>query len=524
VADVPRTRAPDAVTAGGARPSATLPRFSGFGDAASAELREAVGRTRTIFGVGLTLWALAVLADVALGLGGAAPLGVLLTLRASVLALGGAVLLRLRRPPLPSERVFGLLSVALYTAIAFALGVYALVWGGIASPAGHGVAAVLCVQAVGRPLPLRRGLPSMLVVASGFPMALALGALFSPDVLAQFSDDEALAGLGTQTLLSLMTAGILAVGGDTTWSLKERLFATRVVGRYRLDQKLGEGGMGEVWRAYHPALKKHVAVKILRADLANGQSLSRFDREVGAMTGLGHPHTVRVFDAGQTDDGLCYYAMELLSGKTLADVVQAEGPLSPERAVRLVEQAARAIAEAHDKGLVHRDLKPENLFVCELGGEKDFVKVLDFGIAKLLDGSADATLTREGVIVGTPAYMSPEQCLGRPVDVRSDVYALGGVLHFALTGVPPFGHEPVARVLAAHVTEELSDPTSLIPWQVPEALVAVLRRALAKAPGDRFGSMLELQRALVDLGPLEGLPRRGTSAAPVSPTSATVQG
>ncbi len=490
---------------------------------ASLELREAVGRTRTIVGVGTGLWAIGTLSDLIVGTGGSAPLWVLLTVRFGFLAIALAVFVRLRAQPLPSDRAFEWMMGVLYFAATFALGIYAVAWGGIASPAGHGVAAVLCVRAVGRPLPLRRGLTGMLASALGYPLALALGALVSPDIAAQFAQSEALGGFAMQSVLTLMTAGILAVGGDTTWTLKQRLFATRVVGRYRLDEKLGEGGMGEVWRAYHPALRKHVAVKIMRGDLAKGSALTRFDREIDAMTDLSHPHTVRVFDAGQTDDGLYYYAMELLSGRTLAALVRSEGPLHPARAVHLVRQAARAIAEAHGKGLIHRDIKPENLFVCDLGGEQDFVKVLDFGIAKLVD-QVDATLTHEGMVVGTPAFMPPEQCMGQAIDLRSDVYALGSVLYFALTGSAPYGEQPIARVLAAHVGDPIPDVGMAMPWVAPPALVALVRATLAKDPKERPETMDALDDALEALGDLSGLAlKEGASrAAAVSGTAPTL--
>jgi tRNA A-37 threonylcarbamoyl transferase component Bud32 len=493
-------------------------------DATTLELREAVGRTRTILGVGTVLWALGAISDVVVGATGNAPLSVLLAVRFGFLAIAVGVYARLRMPPLPSDRAFEALSGALYFAATFALGIYAIAWGGIASPAGHGVAAVLCVRAVGRPLPLRRGLVGLVVTGLGYLAALGLGAIVSPELRAQFEEPSALGALGMQSVLTLATAGILAVGGDTTWMLKQRLFATRVVGRYRLDEKLGEGGMGEVWRAYHPALRKHVAVKILRGDLAKGAALSRFDREIDAMTELSHPHTVRVFDAGQTDDGLYYYAMELLTGRTLGELVRREGPLPPERAVRLVRQAARAIAEAHEKGLIHRDIKPENLFVCDLGGEEDFIKVLDFGIAKLLDAESDATLTREGMVVGTPAFMAPEQCLGRSVDARSDVYALGAVLFHALTGSAPFGEQPVARVLSAHVSDPVPDVSLAMPWVCPAALGGIVQRALAKDPAARMGSMTELDAALGALGDLGELELRVAPVAPVSASAETLAG
>jgi eukaryotic-like serine/threonine-protein kinase len=171
----------------------------------------------------------------------------------------------------------------------------------------------------------------------------------------------------------------------------------------------------------------------------------------------------------------------------------------------------RAIAEAHERGLVHRDVKPENIFVCDMGGERDFVKVLDFGIAKALGPAIDTALTREGVVVGTPAYMSPEQAMGREVDARSDVYALGCVLFYALTGSPPF-EGPAARVLTAHAHEEAPRVGAYMPWEAPPELDALVERALAKKADERVGSMLELDRALAALPGLDAVERRVLSS------------
>src|SRR5262249_47318354 len=222
------------------------------------------------------------------------------------------------------------------------------------------------------------------------------------------------------------TAVFLVSGGHRVYLLNRQIFEARNIGRYRLVRKLGAGGMGEVWSAYHAALKRNVAIKILRPDADAGEDrVARFVREVRALSELSHPNTVRVFDYGVTEDGLWYYVMEKLDGIDLERSVEEGGPFPPERAVHVVWQASRALAEAHGRGIVHRDIKPANLFLTDLGGEKDFVKVLDFGIAKLIGdaGAGDATLTRTGWVAGTPAFMSPEVASGRPADARADVYA-----------------------------------------------------------------------------------------------------
>jgi serine/threonine-protein kinase len=237
-------------------------------------------------------------------------------------------------------------------------------------------------------------------------------------------------------------------------------------------------------------------VKILRMDAKerSAGAVVRFEREVCATAGLMHPNTIRVFDYGTTEDGLCYYVMELLEGETLRAHVDRLGPLPPARAVHIVGQAARALAEAHDRGIVHRDVKPENLFLTSLGGEHDFVKVIDFGIAKVT--TAEAAMTRTGWVLGTPEYMSPEAAMGKPADPRSDVYALGAVLYFLLSGRPPFVGDNAGRLFFAHATEVPLPPSAHVGRPLPPDLEAVVMRALEKDPAARYESASELALAL----------------------------
>lgn len=269
------------------------------------------------------------------------------------------------------------------------------------------------------------------------------------------------------------------------------------IGQYTLRRKLGEGGMGEVWLAEHGFLKRPCAVKFVRPELAeNAATAARFAREVEAVTGLNHFNTVRVYDHGRADDGSFYLVMEYLDGPTLEELVRETGALTPGRAIYLLRQLCGALAEAHAVGLVHRDLKPGNIIIASLGGQHDVAKLLDFGLVQDLSADADTRLTRTGMLLGTPAYMSPEQAMGNTeVDPRGDIYSLGAVAFYMLTGRPPFQGKSIGEVLSAHRSDL---PPSLSDQQAgtPQDLATVVARCLAKEPGERFQTVIELDREL----------------------------
>jgi serine/threonine-protein kinase len=273
----------------------------------------------------------------------------------------------------------------------------------------------------------------------------------------------------------------------------------KTVGNYRIVGRLGEGGMGEVFLAAHPELGRKAAVKILREDLARGsEHVQRFLNEARAADSINHPAIVKVLDMGTMPSGAPYIVMELLEGETLGARLQRCGRFDPRAAADIIACAADALAAAHAAGIVHRDLKPDNLFLIQDTGGKDVVKVLDFGIAKLgnLGQKRVSLQTRTGVIMGTPVYMSPELCSGaRQVDHRSDVYSLGIILYEMLCGEPPFQSEGFGELAHLHLSAAPTPPRERNP-DIPEALSAVVLRALAKAPTARFASMAELGAAL----------------------------
>ncbi|UJR85713.1 serine/threonine-protein kinase [Sandaracinus amylolyticus] len=379
---------------------------------------------------------------------------------------------------------------------AIASGLVSIVHGGITSPFAHGVLCVLTAFAIAMPLPARRSWPWLAATTLAWPITLLIAARFVPSLAAQWDDPRLAADFQESAIAQLVGALLAGSGMHVQWHIRREVLVARERRRYRLEEKLGEGGMGTVFRAFHPGLGRAVALKILR-DRADESLRARFVREVRATAVLEHPSTVRVLDCGTTDDGHLYYTMELLEGATLAELVRREGPLSPEHATHLVLQAARALAEAHARGLVHRDVKPENLFVTSQGGEHDVVKVLDFGIAKSL--AADGSLTADGALVGTPRFMSLEQALGEPVDARADVYALGAVLYFAIAGAAPIEEPTIFAVVAAHAADTIL-PLSSRRADVPIALETLVMRCLAGDRAARFADAGELARALAETG------------------------
>ncbi|MFO0841051.1 MAG: serine/threonine-protein kinase [Gemmataceae bacterium] len=254
--------------------------------------------------------------------------------------------------------------------------------------------------------------------------------------------------------------------------------------------------MGEVWLAEHVLLRRPCAVKLIRPErLGDPQALPRFEREVQVTATLSHPNTVEVYDYGHADDGTFYYAMEYLPGQSLQELVTAEGPLEAGRAVHLLRQVCGALSEAHAAGLVHRDIKPANVLVCERGGLRDVAKLLDFGLVRARgSGQGGETLTEEGTIAGTPAYMSPEQARGDAADTRSDLYSVGAVAYFLLTGEPPFVRDSAVQTMAAHLSDPVTPPGRQ--RSVPADLEAVVLRGLEKEPARRFQSAEELEQAL----------------------------
>jgi serine/threonine-protein kinase len=364
-----------------------------------------------------------------------------------------------------------------------------------------GVSAVgAWILLVSATVPARPGiiLTMGLAAASTWPIAFAIGrarigagAVPASDAFVWTAFNLAMAGAG---YLIARAAHRAAAGLDPT----------EQIGSYRLVSKIGEGGMGEVWTATHRMLARSAAIKLVRPEAFAGASdrqadefVKRFRREANAIALLQSPHTVYLYDFGVSDDGRLYYVMELLDGISLHTLVSRFGPQPASRVVMILQQVCQSLDEAHAQGLVHRDLKPSNIMLCRVGRRFDFVKVLDFGLAKRVTSPDQTQLTIAGTATGTPGYMAPEIIMGESgIDGRADIYALGCVAYFLLTGTPVFDGDQPATLALRHVQDPPPPPSARTELPIPADLEAVVLDCLQKAPGARPATARDLARRL----------------------------
>ena len=307
--------------------------------------------------------------------------------------------------------------------------------------------------------------------------------------------------------LNYACAVLAVVPADILYRLGREVTRARALGSYELIEPIGRGGMGEVWVGRHRLLARTAAIKIIRPDMLNDRertmnSLRRFELEAQATSALTSPNTIRVYDFGITRDGTFYYVMELLDGRDLESLVREFGPLPPARVLHLLRQICGSLAEAHAVGLIHRDIKPANIFTCRMGIDHDVVKVLDFGLVKHEQrASAPTMLTSGQFTIGTPAYMAPEAILGDgDVDRRVDIYALGCVAYFLLTGEQVFDAPSPMKLLMQHVSAAPLAPSERAPYPVPPALDRAIMACLNKTPEERPAGVEALLAMLDDCG------------------------
>jgi len=299
-------------------------------------------------------------------------------------------------------------------------------------------------------------------------------------------------------VMNYLLAGVAYVVGRLTYGSARDAQSARNLGSYTLMSQIGEGGMGEVWRATHKLLARPAAIKLVKLDASRQELFAqRFHREANVIAALKSPHTVYLYDYGTTQDGRLYYVMELLDGISLQTLINSFGPQPASRVAAILKQMCRSLEEAHREKIVHRDLKPSNVMICEVAQVRDFVKVLDFGLAKPLDADSTSNLTVEGVTLGTPEYMAPEVARGsRTVDARADLYALGCVAYVLLTGALVFTDANPVTVALKHMRNAPVPPSKRTDRFIPPDLERVILACLEKDPDKRPGSARDVERMI----------------------------
>lgn len=335
------------------------------------------------------------------------------------------------------------------------------------------------------------------------PLSVLVIIVVSDSGAASFLLSTGNAAIEISSMAMMLGIGVMinTWGAHRIHTLRLEVHEAKRLGQYRLSERIGRGGMGEVWKAEHRLLARPAAIKLIKPEMIDASDpavahdfMRSFEREAQTTASLRSVHTVELYDFGITADSAFYYVMELLDGRDLESLVKQFGALEPERVVYLLDQVCDSLAEAHDKGLVHRDIKPANIYVCRMGRQADFVKVLDFGLVKVRsrDGDGRSAGESESVIVGTPLYIAPEMIVGTEVDARADIYSLGCVGYWLLTARPVFEGNTTAEIVAKHVKEAAVAPTQRVEWEIPAMLEQVILACLEKDPAARPQSADEL--------------------------------
>jgi len=418
-----------------------------------------------------------------------APFDLFLVYRVAIEAVLFAAYRASRSETTDVTRVFRWLT-ACFTAASFTIALMAVHLGGVRSPYMHGISIVALVWAALVPTNWRRGLPTFLQIGLSFPLVMGVGAAVSPDARSAWMARDAMIVFVGNYVFVLSSCILSVILSHLVWNAQQQ---ARRIGSYELEERLGQGGMGEVWRARHHMLARRAAIKLIRPEALGGDArarriaLARFEREAQSTASLRSPHTIELYDFGISDTGSFFYVMELLVGQDAQSLVRSFGQQPPERVLYLLDQICDSLAEAHAAGLVHRDIKPSNVYVCREGLHYDFVKVLDFGLAKdRRAGPSKETQQTIDHVTGTPAYMAPEVILGgSQVDARADIYSVGCVAYFLLTGTVVFEAETLMKIMVRHVHEPPVAPSERTEFPVPAALDRLILQCLEKDPARR---------------------------------------
>jgi serine/threonine-protein kinase len=363
------------------------------------------------------------------------------------------------------------------------------------------IALLLFIHAAFLPVPVGSQLGLAATAVFGYSILAGLAHALIPGIEGYWQEVGGREAFSVFLLEGTFQLGVLAVVSvlitKTLYNMRKSLHKAKRLGNYIIRDELGRGGMGRVFNAEHALICRPTAVKVLEAPPGEGEAaLARFEREVRLSATLTHPNTITIFDYGRGADNTFYYAMEYLDGMDLSTLVRRFGPVQPERAVFILTQVCGSLAEAHRKQIIHRDVKPANIFITNRGGLYDYVKVLDFGLAKKVTADETAGISKSGLVFGTPSYLSPETVSDDGIlDGRADLYCLGGVAYWMLVGHPPFEGTSCVQVILDHVRKAPKRPSEVSEIDIPTALDDIVLKCLAKRPEDRFQTAEELAAA-----------------------------
>jgi len=385
-------------------------------------------------------------------------------------------------------------ALGLYIAIAACAIIYSMVYW----MAPHSISGILGLFIVARAVVVPCSAKTTFLLSAPATLSilipqLAYGTVYA-DINVEYPPEQYPVVLAWHQVTVWMAVGIAALASRINFGLRHQVRKAEQLGQYRLEERIGKGGMGEVFRARHAMLRRPTAVKLIHPDTTDPELFQRFEREVRQTSRLSHPNTISIFDYGRTPEGVFYYAMEYLDGADVREIVEKTGPMPPARVIHILTQVCGALWEAHGVGLVHRDIKAGNIMVCRSGGEHDVVKVVDFGLVKDLRGTSPV-LTQLGQVCGTPETLAPEVLGGEESTALSDLYSLGVVAYYMLTGISVYDAKSGADFIGHHLHTPPIPMRERLP-SVPPDLEAVIHRCLEKVPGRRFADAHELREAL----------------------------
>jgi serine/threonine-protein kinase len=387
-------------------------------------------------------------------------------------------------------------ALGLFLAIAACTSIYSMPV--IYTMAPHSISGILGLFVVARAVVVPSSAKTTLLLSAPVTLAILIPQLVYGTVYAspgvEYPPEQFPVVIAWHQVTMWLSVGIAALASRINFGLRHQVRKAEQLGQYRLEERLGKGGMGEVFRASHAMLRRPTAVKLIQPDATDPELFHRFEREVRQTSRLSHPNTISIFDYGRTPEGVFYYAMEYLDGADVRQIIERTGPMPPARVIHILTQCCGALREAHDVGLVHRDIKAGNIMVCRSGGEHDVVKVVDFGLVKDLS-STSPSLTQLGMVCGTPETLAPEVLGGEEATGLSDLYSLGVVAYYMLTGISVFDAKSGADYIGHHLHTPPVPLHERLP-SVPSDLEAAIHRCLEKVPGSRFADANEFREAL----------------------------